>query len=112
MLDPPPFSKTQSPHIIWNWRVFAWNNFKTHATENVRKLLKQKKTDHASIPGGCTKYVQAPNVVWKKPFESHIMHEWLASGVHQYTEVGNMKPNFGSNFGPPKYSSKALPLLC
>ena len=63
--------------------------------EDVRKLLKQMKTDNALIPGGCIKYLQAPNMVWNKLFESHIMEsygEWLASGVHQYTEAGNVKP--------------------
>ena len=64
-------------------------------TDDVRKLLKQMKTDYVLIPGGYTKYVQAPYVFWKKPFKSHIMEfsdEWLASGVHQYTEAGNVKP--------------------
>ena len=52
------------------------------------------KTDDALIPGGCTKYVQASSVVWNKLFKGHIMEfydEWLASGVHQYTEAGNME---------------------
>ena len=76
-------------------RLLAWDTLEAHMTEDVRKLLKQMKIDDALIPGGCTKYVQAPNVVWKKPFKGHIMEsydEWLASGVHQYTEAGNMKP--------------------
>ena len=76
-------------------RLFAWDTFEAHMTEDVRKLLKEMKTDGALIPGRCTKYVQAPDVVWNKPFKSHIMEsycEWLASDVHQYTEVGNMKP--------------------
>ena len=64
-------------------------------TEDARKLLKQIKIDDALIHGGCTKYLQAPDVVWNKPFKGHIMEsydEWLTSGVHQYTEAGNMKP--------------------
>ena len=64
-------------------------------TEDARELLKLMNTDDALIPGGCTKYVQAPNVVWNKPFKGHIMEfhdEWLASVVHQYTEVRNIKP--------------------
>ena len=65
-------------------------------TEDVRELLKQMKTDKTLIPRGCTKYVQAPDLVWNKPFKGHIIEsydEWLASGVHQYTEAGNMKPD-------------------
>ena len=64
-------------------------------TEDVRKLLKQMKTNDALIPGGCTKYVQAPSVVWNKPFKGHVMEsydEWLSSSLHQYTEAGNVKP--------------------
>ena len=75
--------------------LLAWDTFEAHMTEPVKKLLKQLKTDDALIPGGCTKYIQAPDVVWNKPFKIHIMEsydEWLASGVHQYTEAGNMKP--------------------
>ena len=53
------------------------------------------KTDDALIPGGCTKYVQAPFLVWNKPFKGHIMKsydEWLDLGAHQHTEAGNIKP--------------------
>ena len=57
-------------------------------TEDVRKLLKQVKIDDALILGGCTKYVQGPDVVWSKPLKGHIIesyYEWLASGLHQCT---------------------------
>ena len=36
-------------------QLLAWDTFKAHMTEYVRKLLKQMKTDDALIPGGCTK---------------------------------------------------------
>ena len=71
-------------------RLFALDTFDAQMTEDVRM-----KTDDALIPGGCIKYVQAPDVVWNKPFKGYIMEsydEWLASGVHQHTEAGNMKP--------------------
>ena len=45
--------------------------------------------------GGCTKYVQACDVVLSKPFKGLVMEsydEWLASGAHQYTEAGSTKP--------------------
>ena len=53
------------------------------------------KVDSALIPGGCTKYIQAPDVYWNKPFKGFITEsydEWLANGAHQFTEAGNMKP--------------------
>ena len=49
------------------------------------------------IPGGCTKYIQAPDVCWNRPFKAKITElydQWLreGEGVHQFTEGGNMKP--------------------
>ena len=47
------------------------------------------------IPGGCIKYIQAPDVYWNKPFKGFIAEmydKWLVNDVHQYTEVGNTKP--------------------
>ena len=70
--------------------LFAWDTFEAHMTEDLMKLLRQMKTNHGLIPGGCTKYVQAPDAVWNKPFRGHIIEsydEWLASGVLQYTET-------------------------
>ena len=51
--------------------------------------------DSATIPGGCTKYIQAPDVCWNKPFKARMTElydQWLSEGVHQFTECGNMKP--------------------
>ena len=48
-----------------------------------------------TIPGGCTKYIQAPDVCWNKPFKARMTElydQWLSEGVHQFTECGNMKP--------------------
>ena len=76
-------------------RLLAWDTFEAHMKETVKKLLKEMKTDDALIPGGCTKYIQGPpSVSLNKPFKEYIMEfydEWLATGVHQYTEAGNMK---------------------
>ena len=48
------------------------------------------------VPGGCTKYVQAPDVSWNKPFKAYCTEkydEWLeAEGIHQETDGGNLKP--------------------
>ncbi len=49
----------------------------------------------AVIPGGCTKYIQAPDVVWNKPFKASL-HEsydtWMAGDTDkEYTAGGNLK---------------------
>ena len=57
--------------------------------------LKNLNVDQATVPGGCTKYIQAPDVSWNKPFKSRCTEEydnWLPNGKHQYTEAGNMLP--------------------
>ena len=46
------------------------------------------------MPGGCTKYIQAPNVSWNKPFKlcTKKYDEWLATvGIHEETVAGNLK---------------------
>ena len=32
--------------------------------------LKSSKIDQTTIPGGCTKFIQAPDVVWNNPFKA------------------------------------------
>ena len=51
--------------------------------------------DSMTILGGCTKYIQAPDVCWNKPFKARMTElydQWLSEGVHQFTKGVNMKP--------------------
>ena len=48
--------------FTFQMRLLAWDTFEAHMTEPVKKLLKEMKTGYALIPGGCTKYIQAPDV--------------------------------------------------
>ena len=47
------------------------------------------------VPGGCTKYIQAPDVSWNKSFKASCTEkydEWLAKvGIHEETAAGNLK---------------------
>ena len=65
-----------------------------HLTDDVKKSLTKSRIESAIVPGGCTKYIQAPEVVWNKPFKGKIQEydDWLANGKHEYTNAGNMKP--------------------
>ena len=66
-------------------------------TNSVRKDLKEMNVDSVIIPGGCTKYIQALDVYWNKPFKASMTElygQWLSEGVHQFTEGRNMKPTF------------------
>ena len=52
------------------------------------------KVDTA-IPGGYTKYVQAPDVSWNKSFKqkaTDLYDEWLSTeGLERETTAGNLK---------------------
>jgi len=47
------------------------------------------------IPGGCTKYIQAPDVSWNKPFKQHLgelYDDWLTTDDNkEFTKGGNLK---------------------
>ena len=50
--------------------------------------------DSVIIAGGCTKFIQAPDVSWNKPMKEYlreIYDNWLAESKHQMTTHGNMK---------------------
>ena len=76
-------------------RLLAWDSFKAYITNEVKRKLTTNKTESLIVPGGFTKYIQAPDLVWNKPFKVKIQEfydDWLANGVHECTTAGNMKP--------------------
>eukprot|EP00794_Sanderia_malayensis_P014636 gene14636-16155_t len=76
-------------------RLLAWDTYECHLTPAVQASLKSKKMDTAMIPGRCTKYIQAPDVSWNKPFKAKCTEKydaWLTSeGIRSETEAGNLK---------------------
>ena len=81
--------------VSFRKRLLAWDSYETHLTDDVKKSLTKSKIESVIIPGGCTKYIQAPDVVWNKPFKGKIQEfydDWLENGKHEYTDAGNMKP--------------------
>ena len=75
-------------------RLLAWDSFDSHTTGSVEKPLRDCKVDSLVIPGGCTKYVQAPDVLWKKSFKimmTELYDNWLSQGIQEYTTSGNLK---------------------
>uniref|UniRef100_A0A914IEK1 Nematode cuticle collagen N-terminal domain-containing protein n=1 Tax=Globodera rostochiensis TaxID=31243 RepID=A0A914IEK1_GLORO len=60
-----------------------------------QRILKELGVEAAYIPGGCTKFIQAPDVCWNKPFKERIRHYyslWITNGDRQeYTAAGNPK---------------------
>lgn len=76
-------------------RLLVWDSYECHITDSVNTKLREMKFERAIVPGKCTKYIQAADVYVNKPFKERMMErydEWLANGVHGFTEGGNMKP--------------------
>ena len=81
--------------FLFNRQLLACDSYECHMSDNARKNLTEMNVDSVIITGGCTKYIQASDVCWKKPFKARITKlydQWLSKGVHQFNEGGNMKP--------------------
>jgi len=48
-------------------RLLAWDSYRCHISDATKKQLKKLQIDTAVIPGGCTKFIQAPDVYWNAP---------------------------------------------
>jgi len=75
-------------------RMLVWDSYKCHISDAVKKHLLNFNTLMAVIPGGCTKYIQAPDVCWNKPFKDHLREsyeDWMENGEKFYTKGGNLK---------------------
>lgn len=78
-------------------RLLVWDSFRCHISRETKEVLSELKVHSAVVPGGCTKYVQAPDVAWNQPFKAAItrFHEdWMAdeSTEKELTRGGNPRP--------------------
>ena len=95
-------------------RLLARDNFQAHMTEPVKKSLNEMRISNALILDGGTKYIQAPDVFYNKPFKTCVMEfydEWLASGVHYYIETGYWSLHQAILFKPGALTSECPSLL-
>ena len=53
-------------------RLLAWDSYRCQISDATKKQLKKLQIDTAVIPGGCTKFIQAPNVHWNTPFKDKV----------------------------------------
>ena len=87
--------KRVSSVFSFSRRLLAWESYEYHMSYSVRKDLTEMNVDSAIKPGGCAKYIQAPNVCWNKPFKARMTELYdqrLREVDHQFTEGGNTKP--------------------
>lgn len=80
-------------------RILAWDSFKCRVMEKVKQELRTSKIDPLIVPGGCTKYIQVPDVVWNKPFKTIVTEKYdekydecrMAGEAHSFTAARNMR---------------------
>lgn len=66
-------------------RLLAWDAYRCHLTPRVNDILNRAKVDSVIIPGGCTMFIQAPDVSWNKPMKEYLREmydNWLAESEH------------------------------
>lgn len=76
-------------------RLFVWDSFRCHISENIKNKLNSLNVDMAVVPGGCTKFVQPADVSWNNPFKEKIRQyytEWISSDQVEMTKNGNPRP--------------------
>ena len=74
--------------------MLGWDSFRCHVLDSIKQELNRTKIDPVIVPGGCTKYIQASDVLWNKPFKTKVTEkydEWRANGQHTFTAAGNIR---------------------
>ena len=74
--------------------LLAWDTYKCYMTNGVKEALRQASVDAALVPGVCTKYIQAPDMSWYKPFKNLCQiayDDWMAETEHEVTPAGCIK---------------------
>ena len=69
--------------------------YECNIEDTVPNSLATRQFDTDDVPGGCTKYVQAPDVSCNKTSKANWTEKynnWLAKkGINNETEIGNLK---------------------
>ena len=62
-------------------QMLAWDSFKCYIIDNIKQELAQSKIDPVILPGGYTKYIQAPEVAWNKLFKAKVTEKYDAGNM-------------------------------
>ena len=83
-------------------RLLAWDSYECHIEDSANESLKAKKVDCVIVPGGCTKYIQVPDVSWNKPFKSSCTEKYDEGlgtiGIHEELESAPKKNDFTMDY--------------
>ena len=89
------YLRTIIGQLSFNKRLLIWDAYRCHTSEATRAEATHLRLNTAIIPGGCTKFIQAPDVVWNACFKSNMRRQydtWIAEpDCHEFTCGGNMK---------------------
>ena len=81
--------------LTFNKRILVWDAYKCHISETTCSELDRLKLHSAVVPGGCTKFIQAADVMRKASFKSHLQNSdevWLSEPTaNEFTKGGNLK---------------------
>ena len=87
------YLKTIIGSFSFTKRLMVWDAYKCHVSEAVKAECRLMKLEMAVVPGGCTKFVQAADLVWNASFKSLLWNHYDTwPSCHKYTKGGNMKP--------------------
>uniref|UniRef100_A0A915MZS3 HTH CENPB-type domain-containing protein n=1 Tax=Meloidogyne javanica TaxID=6303 RepID=A0A915MZS3_MELJA len=83
-------------NVFGSRRLLVWDTFGSHKSQSTSKIMRELKLEPAYVPGGCTKFIQPPDISWNKPFKEKIRHFygiWMTNGDRrEFTASGNPKP--------------------
>ncbi|GFT11701.1 pogo transposable element with KRAB domain [Trichonephila clavipes] len=74
--------------------LLVWDMFRSHLTNNTKKLLTECNTDIAAIPDGLTSLVQPLDVYINKSFKQNLKRQWniwMLEGEKSFTKGGQMR---------------------
>ena len=69
-----------------------WDSFKCHVSKGTKDSLKKLKVDQTVIKGGCTGFIQEPDVCWDTPFTgiyTKSYNDWFEARKQELTAAGN-----------------------
>nr|CAD2183963.1 unnamed protein product [Meloidogyne enterolobii] len=81
-------------NFLFGSRLLIWDSFRAHTSVDTKKTLKRLSIHTAVVPGGTTKYIQAPDISWNFPFKNSIKEQhtdWMIHGQKPTTSSGNLK---------------------
>lgn len=74
--------------------LLVLDSYRGHTTDDVKKHIKDGKTDLAIIPGGMTSILQPLDVCVNRPFKAALKQlytEWMAADNHTLTPTGRIQ---------------------